>query len=154
MNIFEYFGEEEHDIDEKLIDVTANYGAWTREQVFDQVKMICDQIMGHMKKQTMLLLENLDQANPDLAVILQSFKKDHLKVEDEIGQLTQVHVDEPGYDEYLRNLLQVFEEHIRFSQNLYHEITEKAPQGEIVKLNAQFNNVILHSTDFNSLQAS
>ncbi len=46
MNIFEYFAEEERDIEHKLDALVKNYEVWTREMVFDRVKEVCDEIMG------------------------------------------------------------------------------------------------------------
>lgn len=152
MNIFEYFDEEERDIEAKLEALNANYEIWTREQVFDKVKEVCDAIMGHLKKQNALLLNNI-KGVPALAGMLADAQKDHLKVQDEIGQLVEVHVDEPGYDEYLKNLLVVLEEHIEFSKRLYENIDKSVNPQDLDNLNAQFNNLILHSTDFNALQS-
>jgi hypothetical protein len=154
MNIFEYFYEEVRDIEEKLVETTNNYEIWTREQVFDHVKVVCDEIMGHLKKQTSLLLNNLNEQKASLNEIMVEAQKDHRLVEDEIGQLTQVHVDEPNYQESLRNLLKVLEQHIAFSRRLYAKVKETATPQELELLNSRFNNVLLHSTDFNSLQAS
>lgn len=151
MNIFEYFDEEERDIEAKLEALTANYEIWTREQVFDKVKEVCDAITGHLKKQSTLLVSNI-KGHDSLSDLYEAAQRDHRKVEDEIGQLVEVHVDEPGYDEYLKNLLNVLHEHIAFSKKLYADIKAKVEPASLDALNEKFNNMILHSTDFNSLQ--
>lgn len=151
MNIFEYFAEEEADIERNLAAVTENYEAWSREKVFDSVKAICDSIMAHLKKQSTLIVQNFNTTGP-LQDLFTEAQRDHNKVEDELGQLTQVHVDEPNYDEYLKNLLKVIDEHIVFSRRFYGELQRRASKQELDNLNAQFNNIILHSVDFNTIQ--
>jgi len=153
MNIFDYFAEEETDIENKLAELTKNYEVWTREHVFDRVKEVCDAIMGHLKKQSLLLLNNITGGSAELRALFAEAQKDHMKVQEEIGQLVEVHVDEPNYDEYLRNLLNVLQEHIVFSKRLYAGVQENMSKQELDNLNAQFSNMILHATDFNTLQA-
>lgn len=49
MDIFEYLAAEHNDIEAKLIELTDNYDTWSREQVFDRVKVVCDAIIGHLR---------------------------------------------------------------------------------------------------------
>src|ERR1700733_5111143 len=100
MNVFEYFPDEEQSIELSLVELTANYEVWSREQVFDRVKLICDNLMGHLKKHDALLLSKLEGSS-QLVSLLADYKKDRAAVEEEIGQLVEVHVDEPEYEECL-----------------------------------------------------
>jgi len=151
MNIFEYFTDEVADIERKLDELTRNYSNWSREQVFDSTKEILDEIGGHLKKQNVLLFQNCADVSKQSDLLAQA-QRDHAKIEEEIGQIVEVHVDEPNYDEYLRNLLTTIHEHIAFSKKLYAEIQSRSSETDLASLNAQFNDIILHSTDFNSLQ--
>jgi len=152
MNIFEYFAEEESDIERKLHELTKNYEMWTREQVFDRVKEVCDAIMGHLKKQSLLILQNFTPGTEELRNLFREAQEDHMLVNEEIGQLVEVHVDEPNYDEGLRNLLAVVEKHVAFSKRLYSGLQANLSKQDLDNLNAQFSNMVLHATDFNTLQ--
>ena len=151
MDIFEYLVEEHKDIEEKLIELTDNYTVWSREQVFDRVKVVCDAIIGHLKKQENILLNNLTKT-ADLMPLLKECQVDRAKVEEEIGQLVMVHVDEPGYEEYLSNLLAVIEEHIKFSKVFYAKLQSNANPAEIKKINADLKDMVLHTSEYNAIQ--
>ncbi len=151
MDIFEYLTAETTDIEEKLVELTNNYATWSREKVFDRVKLICDAITGHLKKQEHLLLKNLSPSASTTG-ILEECQKDRAGVEEEIGQLVMVHVDEPGYAEYLANLLKVIERHITFSKRLYQSLRGHADKVEMKDINSELNDMVLHTTDYNSIQ--
>ncbi len=151
MDIFEYLAEEHNDIEEKLIELTDNYESWSREKIFDQVKVVCDAIMGHLKKQQNILLNNLSRTS-DLVPLLHDAQVDRSKVEDEIGQLVMVHVDEPGYQEYLSNLLRVIEEHISFSKSFYAKLKVNANPAELKKINESLKDMVLHTSEYNAIQ--
>lgn len=151
MDIFEYLSAEQKDIEEKLIELTDNYDTWSREQVFDRVKVVCDAIMGHLKKQSNLLLDNLTKTE-DLVPLMQEAQTDRAKVEEEIGQLVMVHVDEPAYEEYLSNLLRVIEEHIQFSKSFYARLKDNANPNEIKSINQSVKDMILHTSEYNAIQ--
>jgi len=151
MDIFEYLAEEHNDIDEKLIELTDNYETWSREKIFDRVKVVCDAIMGHLKKQENILLNNLSKT-PDLVALMQEAQVDRAKVEEEIGQLVMVHVDEPGYQEYLSNLLRVIEDHIAFSKTFYAKLKENANPAELKKINESLKDMVLHTSEYNAIQ--
>jgi flavorubredoxin len=151
MDIFEYLVEEHKDIEEKLIELTDNYTVWSREQVFDRVKVVCDAIMGHLKKQENILLNNLTKTE-DLMPLMKECQADRAKVEEEIGQLVMVHVDEPGYEEYLSNLLKVIEEHITFSKRFYADLRANANPAEIKNIDAKLKDMVLHTSEYNAIQ--
>ncbi len=151
MDIFEYLAAEHNDIEEKLIELTDNYDSWSREKVFDSVKVVCDAIMGHLKKQENILLNNLTNTE-DLAALMQSAQVDRAKVEEEIGQLVMVHVDEPAYEEYLSNLLKVIEEHIAFSKSFYAKLRDNANPSELKKINQSLKDMVLHTSEYNAIQ--
>ncbi|RTL44772.1 MAG: hypothetical protein EKK48_05860 [Candidatus Melainabacteria bacterium] len=151
MDIFEYLTAEHNDIEEKLIELTDNYDTWSRERVFDSVKVVCDAIMGHLKKQEHILLNNLTKTS-DLVPLMQSAQVDRARVEEEIGQLVMVHVDEPAYEEYLSNLLRVIEEHIAFSKSFYAQLKDHANPKELGKINQSLKDMVLHTAEYNAIQ--
>lgn len=151
MDIFEYLAAEHNDIEAKLIELTDNYDTWSREQVFDRVKVVCDAIIGHLKKQENILLNNLTKT-ADLVPLMEGAQVDRAKVEEEIGQLVMVHVDEPGYEEYLSNLLRVIEEHIAFSKSFYASLKDNANPNQLKTINQSLNDMVLHTSEYNAIQ--
>jgi len=151
MDIFEYFDFETNDIEMKLMELNNNYSTWSRGRTFDRVKLICDSIVGHLKKQQHLLLDNLTPS-PELNAFMQECQKDRTKVDDEIGQLVMVHVDEPAYNEYLLHLLKVIEEHIRYSREFYQKVRSLASKQDITNVNCKLMDMVLHSSDYNAIQ--
>ncbi len=151
MDIFSYFEEENADIEKKLSDVTTNYNSYSTEEVFDRVKVICDSIMAHLKKQENLLLANIDKT-PQITQVLEECQKDRARIEEEIGQLVMIHVNEPEYDDNLAKLLKVIEQHIAFSRTFYSKLKQVVPAAQLEKVNEQLSQLVLHSTDFNTLQ--
>jgi hypothetical protein len=152
MDIFEYLEAEHSEIELKLKEIINNYPNWSRERVFDAVKVVCDDIRGHLKKQKFLLLDNIVDDVTKIKSLLDECNKDREKIEQEIGQLVMVHVDEPGYDEYLKNLFIVIEQHVTFTQRLYKTIKQVVSSKNLDRVNAQLQEMIHHSVDFNILQ--
>ncbi len=152
MDTFSYFEDELRDIDKKLEDLTTNYKSYTTEEVFDRVKIVCDSIVGHLKKQEHILLVNVDKL-PQLESVLQECQKDRARVEEELGQLVMVHVNEPEYDHYLNELRRVIEQHREFCERFYSKLKEELPASALMAADAQLNDMILHTSDYNSIQA-
>ena len=151
MNIFAFFQEEQQDIDEKLRYVTENYATLTREEVFDKVKYIGDAVTGHLKKQEKLLLAHIEKSEK-VQPFLEAVQKDRANLEEELGQLVMVHVDEPEYQECLKRLLLIFDDHIKFSNEMYEKLKEFLSAQDLVEINEELNVMVHHASDFNTLQ--
>jgi hypothetical protein len=151
MDIFSYFDDETRDIEKRLDDVVTNYKNYSTELVFDKVKVICDSIMAHLKKQENLLLVNIDK-NEKIESMLPDLQTDRARIEEEVGQLVMIHVNEPEYDTQLASVLKVIRRHIEFSRSFYACLKETVPHEQIEKVNDQLNQLVLHSVDYNSLQ--
>ena len=151
MDIFSYFEDETRDIEKRLDDVVRNYKNYSTGLVFDKVKVICDSIMAHLKKQENLLLANIDK-NEKIDSMLPDLQKDRARIEEEIGQLVMIHVNEPEYDKQLASLLEVVRQHIDFSRSFYDCLKETVSKEQLDKVNDQLNQLVLHSVDYNSLQ--
>jgi hypothetical protein len=154
MNIFKYLEEEEDITESKLAELVKNFTQETREEIFDGVKLICDLLRGHGEKQTSLLLAKIpkqDAKNGCQALIEETVKARDL-VTSEIGNLVMVHVDEPGYKEYLANLLRCAQNYFKKSKSLYARLpTILSP--ELIKSIDEDLTMTIHSdVGFNTLQ--
>jgi hypothetical protein len=152
MNVLEYFRDEHAVIEKELDSLLQHYSGWTREQVFDEVKLLCDAINGHLKKEEELLLLNIAD-NSALQEELNTSKADRVRVKDEIGQLISVHVDEPGFPEFLRNLQEKFTEHSKFCEALCNSIETHAKKSELAHIDSQLQHILVSAAGYNNLSA-
>ena len=152
MEIFAFLEEEALDIEKKLKELRKNYSQWSREHVFDRVKLICDAIGGHLKKEKDLLTGNVDLHSAQVKELMSEREKDSAKLTEEVGQLVMVHVDEPEYEECLNKLLQAVEQHVSFSRHFYARLKGQMTQGQLDSTNQQLTDVVHHSADYNSIQ--
>jgi len=151
MNIFAFFIEEQQEIEDKLKYVTENYGHLSREEVFDKVKYIGDAVTGHLKKQERLLLSHVEKTD-EVQPFLAACKKDFSNLKEELGQLVMVHVDEPEYQKCLKRLLLIFEDHIKFSNEMYEKLKDFLSEQDVVEMNEALHVMVHHASDFNTLQ--
>jgi hypothetical protein len=152
MDIFAFLEEEVLDIEKKLKELIENYSEWSREHVFDRVKLICDAIGAHTKKEKALLVENVDTTSSEMQSLMTEYNKDRAKLTEEVGQLVMVHVDEPEYQECLGKLRKVVEEHVTFSRKFYADLKKNMTQSQVELSNQQLSDVVRHSVDYNTIQ--
>jgi hypothetical protein len=150
-DIFSYLKEEEDLAESGLKELVDGFREKTREEVFDEVKLDCDRLRGYLKKQSALLLDHLKDQGGITAQL-----KDTVKERDELfadmDNLVMVHVDEPGYQEYLANLLQRSKNYFYASETLYGKLKEVLPKQNLYEINENLRVVIHSDVGFNSLQ--
>jgi hypothetical protein len=154
MNIFDFMREEEDITVKKLQELVKDFSEETREEGFDKVKLILDILRGHCDKQKALLLDKmteLDKSSRCKRAIEETIEaREHLIAE--IGDLVMVHVDEPGYKEYLARLLRTAENYFDVSKKLYKILQETLSQESIKSLDEGLTSMIHSDTGFNTLQ--
>jgi hypothetical protein len=151
MDIFDYLKEEEELIQADLSDLVKNFPQKTRETVFDEVKLVCDKLRGHCKKQAVLLLDKIQTEN-GFAANLESTRRSKDKLLSELENLVMVHVDEPGYREYLANILHCAEDYFAVSRQLYAKLKGSLSNKQLEAINSDLRTVIHSDVGFNSLQ--
>jgi cell division septum initiation protein DivIVA len=150
MDIFEYLRDEERLILDKLQDLVHNFGTKSRETVFDDVKLMCDKLRGYSRKQTVLLLDKIEGKNDQYATELKETEKQRNKLSEELDNMLMVHVDEPGYKEYLSNILRYMQTYAEASDSLYRAL-ERAKPPEIGIIDNNLQTAIHSDVGFNSL---
>jgi hypothetical protein len=153
MNIFEFFEEEEELIEKKLGDLVSSFTEDTREEIFDDVKLILDLLKGHCDKQKAALLDKIAEFDGCKQSIEETVKARDLVIA-QIGDLVMVHVDEPGYKEYLVDLLKRVQSYFKISETLYKALQNSLPEASIKSLDEAFTSMIHSDVGFNSLQES
>jgi hypothetical protein len=152
MDIFAFLEEEVLEIEKKINELRENYSEWSREHVFDRVKLICDAIGAHVKKEKSLLVDNVDTSSSEMTALMSEYAKDRARLTEEVGQLVMVHVDEPEYQECLTKLLKAVEEHVSFSRKFYADLKKHMTQSQLDVSNQQLSDVVHHSVDYNTIQ--
>jgi hypothetical protein len=154
MNIFDFMREEEDITVKRLQELVKDFFVETREEGFDKVKLILDILQGHCDKQKALLLDKLPEL--DKSDTCKRALADTIEARDnliaEIGDLVMVHVDEPGYKEYLVKLLRTTQNYFDVSKKLYKTLQETLPKESIKSLDEGLTAMIHSDTGFNTLQ--
>jgi len=151
MEIFDYLNEEGKLVERKLAELIGSFNENTREEDFDQVKFICDAVIGYLDKQNGLLFERIK----DLEETYKNEMSDHINnmqlLRGEIETLTMVHVDEPGYDKYLNSLL----EHLRNCNSSLAKLgvflKGKLPASRLESMNDELDKMVHSPVGFNEM---
>jgi len=151
MNIFEYLEEEGRFLDKKLTELLHSLKDTTREEVFDEIKLSCDNITGYLSKQQKLLLDTLVDFRTSLKTQFDAHKEKMDALRNELETLTMVHVDEPGYDKYIHGLLIRLRECSTSLKELSEHLIKTIPTHRLNDLNEQLEQIAHGSVQFNSL---
>jgi hypothetical protein len=151
MNIFEYLEEEGNILDKKLKEILVSLKESTREEIFDEIKMSCDNITGYLSKQQKLLLDTLADFRTSLKTHFDAHKQKMDALKNELETLTMVHVDEPGYDKYIHSLLLRLRECNTSLKELSVHLVQTIPEARLNNLNEQLEQISHGSVQFNSL---
>lgn len=152
MDIFDYLKEEQDMVRKSLKELVDDFSETTREKLFDDVKAALDKLRGYCKKQSVLLVDEI--GNLKGPANFQATKLKRNKLLEDLDNLVMVHVDEPGYKEYLMHLLSFAEEYFDASARLYEELEDRLPKELHDKINENLQTVIHSDVGFNSLQTA
>jgi cell division septum initiation protein DivIVA len=111
---------------------------------------MCDKLRGYSRKQTVLLLDKIEGKNDQYATELKETEKQRNKLSEELDNMLMVHVDEPGYKEYLSNILRYMQTYAEASDSLYRAL-ERAKPPEIGIIDNNLQTAIHSDVGFNSL---
>jgi len=152
-DVFNYLKEEQALTIANLSELVQNFSDKNREEVFDEVKLVCDQLRGYLKKQSVLLIDELENKNEKgYSSLLKETKKMQDQLFDDLETIVMVHVDEPGYGSYLSNLLKHAEDYFAASQKLFVKLRETLPEPTLNKVNEKLATIIHSDVGFNSIQ--
>jgi len=151
MNIFEYLEDEGRFLDRKLTEILHSLKETTREEVFDEIKLSCDNIGGYLSKQQKLILDTLVDFRTSLKTHFDAHKEKMDALRNELETLTMVHVDEPGYDKYIHGLLLRLRECNTSLKELTEHLVHTVPAHRLDNLNEQLDEIAHGSVQFNSL---
>jgi hypothetical protein len=151
MNIFEYLDDEGRFLDRKLTELLHSMKEATREEVFDEIKLVCDNITGYLSKQQKLLINTLSDFETSLKTQFNSHRDRMSALKNEMEMLTMVHVDEPGYDKYVHSMLMRLRECNTSLKMLAEHLIKTVPANRLNKLNEQLDEIAHGAVQFNSL---
>lgn len=144
MNIFEYLLTDERHIQEKLHTVADNYADWPQPKVFDGVRMAIDSVTNHVMKVNTIMLRDLSEdSKAALADLIAKWREKAQSIEDTIENLTQIHVDEPGFEQLFITLGKAFDALAGFEQGeLLPSLKKNVDEEEIDRWNAQLDSMV------------
>lgn len=144
MNIFEYLLTDERHIQEKLHTVADNYADWPQPKVFDGVRKSIDSITGHVTKVNNILLRDLPaEAKGALDGLIAKWRERAQSIEDSIENLTQIHVDEPGFEQLFIHLTKAFDSLAGFEQEEFFPALKKtAKEDDLDRWNASLESMV------------
>jgi hypothetical protein len=151
MNIFEYLEDEGRFLDKKLTEILRSLQESTREEIFDEIKLSCDNVGGYLRKQKELVLDPLADFETTLKTQFGAHREKMDALRNELETLTMVHVDEPGYDKYIHSLLLRVKECNTSLKQLSEHLSKTVPESRINNLNEQVDQIAHGSVQFNSL---
>ncbi|MBX9573288.1 MAG: hypothetical protein K2X77_30595 [Candidatus Obscuribacterales bacterium] len=141
MNIFEYLLTDERHIQEKLHTVADNYADWPQPKVFDGVRHAIDSVTAHVTKVNNILLRDLP--NEAMGGLTAKWKELAQSIEDSIENLTQIHVDEPGFEQLFIHLSRAFDSLAGFEQEeLFPALKKNAKEDDIDRWNANLESMV------------
>lgn len=145
MNIFEYLLTDERHIQEKLHKVADNYADWPQPKVFDGVRMAIDSVTAHVTKVNNILLRDLPgEARVALSSLVAKWKERAQSIEDSIENLTQIHVDEPGFEQLFIHLTKAFDSLAGFEQEEFFPALKKnAKDDDLDRWNESLDSMVL-----------
>ena len=142
MNIFEYLLTDEIQIQEKLHDVANNYSDWPQTKVFELAGQSMNAITTHVQKVNDWVINHI-QGKGNYDELLSKWDERTNSIEENINSLTQLHVDEPGFEQLFIHLSKAFDTLVRFTQeDLFPAVKKNADEEALDRMNAQLESVV------------
>jgi hypothetical protein len=151
-DVFKYLREEQAFILSGLKELVQSFPEKTREEVFDEVKLVCDKLRGYFKKQATLLLDELENRN-EYSGLIKKTEKTHDRLSGDLENLVMIHVDEPGYRSYLANLLKDCEMYFSASDELFAQLGTTLSKPVLKRINEKLSKIIHSDVGFNVIQS-
>ena len=144
MNIFEYLLTDERHIQEKLHTVADNYSEWPQPKVFDGVRAGIDSVTAHVTKVNNILLKDLTaEVQGGLTGLIGKWRERAQALQDTIENLTQIHIDEPGFEQLFIHLTKAFDALAGFEQEeFFPAIKKNAKEDDLDRWNANLESMV------------
>lgn len=143
MDILTYFQADHAHIEKMLNELILRYNRLSPAQIFEQAVRIFEAVRVHFDKQEVLLLgaiENIEGLQP----IIKECLDDRRRILAEIEDAVNLHVDEADFNEKMKDVLKLIENHVRFSDtDLYVQLRKHAPAEVIQTANERLATAIL-----------
>jgi hypothetical protein len=143
MNVIDYLIDDENRIERRLQDLVDNYLNWTQDRSFEEIKKIINALGIHVRDKETLLTNNL-KSTDGIEPVLEKCVAERKAIDDEIDNLTQLHVDEPGFKAGLDKLLHVVSEHNRFCESeFFPKLGERLSSNDLEHIQQQMDQIVM-----------
>lgn len=142
MDAFEYLKEDATRVADRLTATAKNYSEWTFDRVFEETKKGLEGIRQHLNKET-ILLQNL-KGSDGVEKLLQETDERKGALKDDVDGITQIHVDEPGFEQALESIAGKFRDYNKFTADkLYPSLKKKLSKDDVEHVNQQLEQMIM-----------
>lgn len=141
MDIFQYLNQTLEQAETSFAKTSENYSIWTQDQVFEESKKGLNLIQAYFDAEAPLIndIKSMSQASDLLAKA--ATHKDSLK--SKTDNLVMIHVDEPGFEQGLEDILAQLGEYHEFGRSeLFPTIRKLISESHLRTINNQTENHI------------
>lgn len=134
MDVFQLLEEQHHVIYEDLVELLHGSNLEASEAVARSGQLF-GAVRKHFDNQERLLFRKLEH-RPELRTMLEAFRADRAEIIDDIDEIVLWHVDEPGYANMLKMILNAVRHHMTVAEEqIFPKLREHMPQTELAKIN-------------------
>ncbi len=123
MDIFNYLEEDNASIAQRLVETAKNYSQWSRDRIFEEVKKEFASAKEHFSKEA--LLENNLKNAAAVQSILSEVSQRRNEIMNEIEQIVEIHVDEPGFEQSLETIANKYSQYARYCKEKFYPAMKK-----------------------------
>jgi vacuolar-type H+-ATPase subunit E/Vma4 len=131
MDVFNYLENDNASIAERLTETAKNYSEWAQERVFEEAKKAFASAKQHFSSAS--LLESNLKNNEPVKELLSEINRQKKEIMDEIDQIVEIHVDEPGFEQSLETIANKFSQYFQYCKNTYYPAMQKALTADDLK---------------------
>jgi hypothetical protein len=142
-DIFQYFRDDDKNIEEKLVKLIEQYPNWSFDQVLEESQKIFAAIKDHYHKKEPVLIKHLGHIK-NLRANLKEFCKQRDAIDNEIENLVMIHVNEPVYKRSLQALLLRTRENRKFCDEVFYpQLREQLSDKQLNYITNQLKSQVL-----------
>jgi len=123
MDIFSFLVDDGAHVAERLTETGKNYSTWTRDRIFEEAKNLFQAIKDHFSK--IALLENNLKNPENLKDILVQVNTTRDSITEDVEQIVEIHVDEPGFEQSFEQIAKKFNQFVEYNKQTFFPVVKK-----------------------------
>ena len=135
MELISYLTEQQERLIDSLTELLKTVGTIPPDKTMDKIVNINQGLTAHVKIEEDLLISQV-AGTDKCGNVVEKFQKSKNELLEEIGQLTQVHIDEPDFAHSLGKLLTVAQNYKAFDEQLFAKVKHCLSQDKLKEINS------------------